>query len=172
MSIKQWITALVVLIATACTIPCKADSYTGEKTLGIVVGYNTTNREPVAGAQFTYRFNRLLRIAPAIDYVFRRDGRDALQFDANMHFLFPVDHGRANIFPLVGVNYSSWNFHPVAIGNITDDVSTRLSNIGLNLGGGADINLTGSLKLSLTAHYTFIKDGKGANILAGIHYRF
>lgn len=172
MSVKQWITALVVLIVAACSMSCRADSFTGEKTLGIEAGYNSSNREPLAGVQFSFRFNRLLRLAPDINYVFRRDGRDALRFDLNMHFLFPVAKGHANIFPYAGLNYSSWNLHPVAVGEITNDVSTRISNIGLNLGAGIDVNLTGSMILSLSAGYTFIKHGKGADIVAGIHYRF
>lgn len=163
---------MVIVAAFCSTTKCIADSYSGEKTLGIKVGYNTYNREPLAGAQFTYRFNKLLRVAPGIDYVFRRDGRDALQFNLNAQFLFPVDHGRINLFPQAGANYSSWNFHPLAIGNITNDVSSRISRIGLNVGAGGDINLSGSLKLSLTATYTFIREFDGLNLAAGIHYRF
>lgn len=162
----------MVIIAATCASPCRADGYRGEKTLGIQAGFNTYNDQPLAGVQFTYRFSRLLRIAPDINYVFRHDGRDALRFDLNMQFLFPVAHGTVNLFPLVGANYSSWNFHPLAIGNITDDVSSRLSRIGLNTGAGADVNLSGNLKLSLTATYTFIREFNGWDIAAGIHYRF
>lgn len=151
---------------------CHADGYRGEKTLGVGVGYNTYNREPLAGAKFSYRFNKLLRISPEVDYVFRRDGRDALMLNLNMEFMFPLATGRCALYPLAGFNYSSWNYHPAATGSVTDDVSTRISRAGLNAGGGFDINLSGSLRLSATATYTFIKEFHGANIVAGIHYRF
>jgi len=172
MSGKRWIFAAAALMAASSGLSCRADGYTGEKTLGINVGYNTYNREPLAGAQFSYRFNRLLRISPAVDYVFRRDGHDALIFNLNMDFVFPLSNGRCGVFPLVGVNYSSWNYHPAANSTATDDVSTRISRMGLNAGAGFDVNISGSLRLSLIASYTLIKEFGGTNIAAGIHYRF
>lgn len=176
MSAKQWIlAAAVALCAALAAAECNADSFTGEKTLGLRAGYNSYNREPLAGAQFSYRFNRLLRLAPSVDYIFRRDGRDALTFNVNMDFVFPLADGRCSLFPLAGINYSSWNYHlsgPHGSSATTDDVSSRISRIGLNAGAGVDFNITGSLKLSLTGSYTFIKEFHGATVAAGIHYRF
>ena len=172
MSVKRWIFTVVSAACVFAGSTASADQYRGEKTLGINVGYNTYNREPLAGAEFSYRFNRLLRLTPSIDYVFRRDGRDALQIDLNMQFVFPFAQGRCGVFPLIGVNFSSWNYHPAGGVLTTDDVSSRVSRMGVNAGGGFDVNISGSLRLSLTGTYTFIEKFHGANIAAGIHYRF
>lgn len=164
--------AVLVCVAAAAAPAASADEYSGEKTLGIRTGYNTKNREPLAGIEFTYRFSRLFRLAPAAEYVFRRDGRDALMLDLNAQFVFPLAGARCNLFPYAGVNYSSWNFHTPSSGMVNNDVSTRISRLGFNAGAGVDTNLSGSLRLSLAAHYTFIEHFGGANILVGIHYRF
>lgn len=172
MSVKRWILPVAAAVCASVCFSASADHYRGEKTLGIKFGYNTYNREPLAGAEFSYRFNRLLRLSPAVEYVFRRDGRDALMIDLNMQFVFPFAQGRFSVFPLAGFNYSSWNYHPVATGVVTDDVSSRISRAGLNAGAGLDANISGSLRLSLTGTYTFIKEFHGANIAVGVHYRF
>lgn len=168
-------------IITLCAgFSAHADQYRGEKTLGINVGYNTYNSRPLAGAQFSFRFNRLLRLSPAAEYVFRNDGRDALLVDLNMEFVFPFAKGRCDVYPLAGINFSSWNYHNLyatvvdSKGNEvqTNDVSSRVSRFGLNLGAGFGVNISGSLRLSVSGTYTFIKEFHGANISAGIHYRF
>ena len=158
MIFRRWIVSLLAAGIIAGCMTASADDFSGEKTLGVRTGYNTRNREPLAGIEFTYRFNRLLRLAPSAEYVFRRDGRDALMLNLNAQFVFPLAGGRCNLFPLAGINYSSWNYHPSAAGN--------------NAGAGVDTNLTGSLRLSLSGQYTFIKSFGGVNICAGIHYRF
>lgn len=180
MSGKRWIAAALAATALSGGLAARADQYSGEKTLGIRAGYNTYNNRPLAGAQFSYRFNRLLKLSPAVEYVFRNDGRDALMIDLNMDFVFPLAQGRCDIYPLAGINFSSWNFHkldaihasPENHLSSTNDVSTRVSRFGLNAGAGFGVNISGSLRLSATATYTFIKEFHGANITAGIHYRF
>lgn len=173
---------VLLVVSSVCGFSLSADDFKGEKTLGLKVGYNTYNVRPVAGVQFSYRFNRWLRISPDIEYVFRNHGVDALAVDVNVHFLFPVAGSRLNLFPLIGGNFSSWNFHPdkhvyhAAGGNDgkweTNDVSTRSSKFGLNVGAGMDFSVSGSLSLSVSGVYTVIERFHGANIMAGIHYRF
>lgn len=172
-------------MATAFTalfggLSARADQYRGEKALGIRVGYNTCNSRPLAGAQFSFRFNRLLRLSPSVEYVFRNDGLDALMVNLNMEFVFPFANGRCDIFPLAGLNFSSWNKHDpdaISVGRngvtyTSDDVSSRVSRFGLNVGAGFGVNISGSLRLSVSGTYTVIQEFHGANISAGIHYRF
>lgn len=171
MSTKRFIVAaLASAIAFTGALSANADEYRGEKTLGVKVGYNTYNESPLAGIQFSYRFSKLLRLSPEVDYIFRDAGLDALTANVNMEFVFPLADNRCDIYPLVGINYSSWNFHDITA-NI-DDVSTRISRFGLNAGAGVGINLSSSLRLSVSCAYTIIETFHGANISAGIHYRF
>jgi opacity protein-like surface antigen len=172
MSGRRVIAATVAIVISLCSFLSSADSFSGEKSLGVNVGYNTYNKEPLAGLQFSYRFNKLLRLCPEAEYVFRRDGRDALRLNLNMEFVFPMAQGRCDLFPLVGLHFASWNWHPAAIGEFTNDVSTRISRLGLNFGAGGSVNISSSMRLSVTASYNLIKDFGGVNIVAGLHYRF
>ncbi len=112
--------------------------------------------------------------------MFRNDGLDALMLNLNMEFVFPLAQGRCDIYPLAGINFSSWNYHNLdsylppdgAALTPTNDVSSRVSRFGLNAGAGFGVNISGSLRLSASATYTFIKKFHGANIALGIHYRF
>ena len=180
MSGKRWIAAAVAATALCGGFAARADQYSGEKTLGVRVGYNTHNKRPLVGAQFSYRFNHLLRLSPTAEYVFRNDGLDALMLNLNMEFVFPLAQGRCDIYPLAGINFSSWNYHNLdsylppdgAALTPTNDVSSRVSRFGLNAGAGFGVNISGSLRLSASATYTFIKKFHGANIALGIHYLF
>ena len=96
MIFRRWIVSLLAAGIIAGCMTASADDFSGEKTLGVRTGYNTRNREPLAGIEFTYRFNRLLRLAPSAEYVFRRDGRDALMLNLNAQFVFPLAGGRCN----------------------------------------------------------------------------
>lgn len=178
MTLKSRIAVALLAISGALTVQAAepvsraTDALRGEKSLGIEVGYNGYNRMPQVGGRFTYRFSRLIRLAPAVEYTFRDTGRDALLFDIDVNFMFPLAQNRCALYPLVGLNYSSWNYHPVVTVPGTNDVSSRVSRAGINLGAGIDVNISGSLRLSAGAHYTFIKEFHGVVAEVGIHYRF
>lgn len=171
MSTKRLILAgLSVAIALTGASSANANEYRGEKTLGVKVGYNTYNETPLAGIQFSYRFKKHLRLSPSVEYIFRNSGLDALTTNLNMEFPITMSPGRCDLYPLVGINYSSWNYHNIPAN--TDDVSTRISRFGINAGAGFGINLSSSLRLSVSGVYTIIETFHGANITVGIHYRF
>lgn len=168
MRLKAAITAAIAFTA----LNAAADGFSGEKTLGLQAGYTTYNRTAVAGMEFTYRFSRNFRIAPSANYVFRHQNTDALQINLNAHVPFPFA-SRWEVFPLAGLNYSSWNYHNgTSAPNDDADVSNRVSRFGLNIGAGIGFAATPTLRLSLTADYIAIKHFSGTNILAKIAYRF
>lgn len=166
-------TALLMLCAASAPYhTALADGYTGEKTLGIQAGYTSYNESAMAGIEFTYRFNRNFRLAPNVEYVFRHKEVDALLININAQFPIPFAQ-RWEVYPLVGVNYSSWNYHPADRSPIDrGDVSDRDSRFGLNAGGGIRVNATQSLSLGVTADYVIIKHFHGCNIRATIAYQF
>lgn len=171
MSAKRLIVAgLAAAIALIEASSAYADEYRGEKTLGVKIGYNTYNETPLAGIQFSFRFNKQLRLAPSVEYFFRHSGLDAFTANINMEFPITMSQGSCDLYPLVGINYSSWNYHNIPAN--TDDVSSRISRFGINAGAGFGINLSSSLRLSVSGVYTIIETFHGANIAAGIHYRF
>ena len=164
-------TLLTICAATAPLNPESADEFTGQKSLGLQAGYITYNQSALAGIEFTYRFNRHLRLAPNVGYVFRHDNTDALMINLNAQVPIPIGQ-KWEIFPLAGINYSSWNHHSGDTPGSHDDVGTRVSRFGINLGAGIGMAVTPTLGLGLTADYILIKEFHGCNILAKIAYRF
>lgn len=150
------------------------DGY-GRKTVGITAGYNTRNESAVAGLYFQYRLNRLLRIAPDVTYIFRHNDVDGLAMNVNLHMPLPVVSGRVDFYPLAGVNYTSWSLHPKTSKPIVadgDDVTTRVSKLAFNIGGGIDIYATSTLKIFIEGKYTAVKTYDTGAITAGIGYCF
>lgn len=163
--------SLVIAAAAASALTIPTITQAGEKTVGIRAGYNTRATTAVAGVVFQYRFSRYFRLSPNVDYYFRHDGADALSLNANAHF--PVASGvggRLVFYPLAGLNYTSWNYH--LDDEINDDASTRVSRLGLNGGAGLEFYATPSLKLSLEAKATFIKQYSSGTFSLSIGYVF
>lgn len=179
MKLKQWILYAAVALASilapnAASAERNADarhSYKGEKTLALRAGYAGYNKSATAGLEFTYRFSRLFRLAPSLDYVFRHHDTDALVLEVDAQFLFPFSGDRMAFYPYVGPKYSSWNYHP---GNSADDndVSTRRSRLGLDAGVGLEANITPTLRLGVSAGYTFMKYFHSFDAALTISYRF
>ena len=175
MSFKTRVSSILLsLIMLALSTPALlADSYTGQKTLGLQTGYASYNSSALAGIEFTYRFSKHLRLAPSADYVFRNDAKDALCINLNMQVPIALSAAeKFEFFPFAGLNYSSWNYHLDGTANNDTDVTSRITRFGLNAGAGFGMNLSATLRLALTGNYVFIKDFHGCVIMAKIAYRF
>ncbi len=170
--------ALVALIMAAASAPAACAQFNPrEKSVGAKAGYITTNESVAAGLFFQYSILSHLRIAPEIGCVFRHGGMDAFTVDLNLQVPLDFHDDKAALYPLAGLNYSSWNRTlslPVdGLPDIAfDDVSTRASRLGLNLGAGFELHCTRTLKVGLEAKYTLIKHFSGATISALIGYTF
>ncbi|MDE6073156.1 MAG: porin family protein [Muribaculaceae bacterium] len=164
----------VIIIFIVSLSTARADDFRkGEKTIGVEVGYNSFNESAVTGITFSYRFNRLLRIAPNVQYVFRNNQTDAFIFNCDFHVPFKIKTSRVELFPLAGVCYASWNHHGLdGIRTISDDVSSRDSQFGINVGGGIGFKCSGNLRLFAEGRYSFVRDYNNTSILAGIAYSF
>ena len=98
---------------------------------------------------------------------------DAFTFDINAHIPFGFTGEKVAFYPLAGLNYSSWNTHFIPQDMIEgDDVSSRTSRFGLNMGAGFELRCSATLKLTLEAKYCLIKDYSSAMIAAGISFVF
>lgn len=163
-------------LVAASALATHADEYHGQKTMGILTGYTSQNRSANFGIEYTYRFNRIFRLAPNATYVFKHFDRDALILNINGQFIHTPSQGAWELFPYIGLNYTSWNYHtiiyPPGAGPSFTDVNSRVSRLGVNLGAGANINLTEQLQLGLTAGYSFVKDYSTFQLQAKIAYRF
>lgn len=141
-------------------------------TFGIEGGYNSRYDTPVAGIFFNYNFTDHFRLGADADIAFRSKNYDAFLLDVDAHFPF-VKSSVVEFYPIAGVNFSTWSHHiPASEIEDTDDVTTRTSNFGINLGAGVGFRVTQTLKINIQARYTLIEAKSGARITAGIGYIF
>lgn len=163
----------ILLIFLFASIPANAQFQRGEKSVGARFGYVSTNESATMGLLFQYTISRHLRLAPEVSCVFKHHHRDAFSLDLNLHTPFPFSGDKFALYPLAGLNYSSWNVtQPKQIIDEMDDVSTRYSRIGLNLGAGFELRCSRTLKLGIEAKYTLTKRFSGAYVSALIGYIF
>lgn len=164
--------ALAALVAPSLTAR--------ENSMGVRAGFNTRNSSPVAGLWFQHEFAPHFRLAPNVDYIFRRNNTDALSINCNAQFPFRFGQsGLFAVYPLGGLNYTSWNYHHDDDPDTSDstydgkgDVTSRKNRFGINAGAGIEYRATPTLKLALEAKGTFVKSYSSATVAVSIGYIF
>jgi opacity protein-like surface antigen len=162
----------LVLAVMMLAMPQKAAASNHEKTFGVKTGYVSRNQSALAGLFFQYSFTEHFRIAPEASIAFRNNNRDGILFDVNCHIPL-AQSGIAQIYPLAGLNYSSWSKHTTPVDKIAGkDVTSRTSRFGLNLGGGMGLKLSSTLTVKVEAGYTLLKSNNAFRATIGIGYNF
>lgn len=163
------LTAIVLLTATA--LPARAELRMGEKSFGPKIGYVSKNQSVLAGLAFQYTFSRHFRVVPDVGIIFRHKDLDGLEVNLNAHVPFGFENDKVALYPLAGVNYTSWGLHGSGKeeGN---DVTSHDNRFGINAGGGVELRCTSTLKLSLEAKHCFLRNYNNTQISLGISYVF
>lgn len=170
---------LTVLVAFFAATPSLM-AQRGEKSFGIRAGYNTRNESASGGLYFQYRFSHWLRLAPDVEYVFRHSGEDALSLSCNVHVPLSLSASeRVAVYPLAGLNYTSWNYHQPGsnpmlrkVAGDDDDVVSRVNRLGLNVGAGLEFYVKPTLKLSVEGKYTVASHYNFGAVSVSIGYVF
>ena len=97
------------------------------------------------------------------------------EYNFNVHYYFPIrPREKESIFSpygLAGLNISSFGIkydkHPVFGNNETSN-----SKLGINIGGGADFNISTSLKPFIEIKYLLIENSDQGELALGIKYLF
>lgn len=164
------LTAIFICILACTTIICAQNVYRGQKSIGIQAGYSSRAESGVAGIFFQYRFSKIFRIAPSIDYTFRHNDVDGYSLNLDTHY--PIELAQiVNFYPIVGLNYSSWNKH-INQDKLSNESESRYYRMGLNFGGGIEVFITDALKLNIEGKYNWVRQFDGAVIKASIGYVF
>lgn len=166
------IRTIVIATLLSAVMICGAEkANAGEKTIGLRAGYNTRTEAPIAGLFFQYQLTSHFRLAPNVEYYIRHNNTDGLSINLNTHFPISLGAGsHAAFYPLAGLNFTAWNLH--GIKNDSDDVTTRISRLGLNAGAGFEYYATSSLKLSVEAKATLLKNYTSGTFSLSIGYVF
>lgn len=167
------VAAILFAILMLTPLSAGAQFERGEKSIGPKIGYVDKNTSASAGLVFHYSFSSHLRVAPEIGCVFKHRNMDAFTIDFNFHTPFTFTGEKAALYPLAGLNYSSWNRTlPRELFDADDDITTRSSRFGLNLGAGFELRCSKTLKCGIEAKYTLIKSYSGASVAAMVCYIF
>ena len=164
---KKILLTIMLLAGFLAPATVSAQSSNGDKAMGLILGFNSRNRAPLAGIYFSYAFAEHFRVVPNIRYVFKNRSQEIISYNIDAHFPYKVNAaGNFQLYPLAGLTSASNNFKDA------DDVSTRFYRFGLNLGAGAHLNLSPTLRLTLEGRYSLLKNFPTVNIGLGIGYCF
>jgi len=160
----------VVIVAIALVGGFSAYAQKGEMAAGanVVVGSFTDSKNSMdfgVGARFMYNVSDPIRLDGSFNYYF---GASApLDFSVNAHYLINV-MPKLNVYPLVGLSIyafgddDDWD---------DDDYSTETvaGGLGLNLGGGAEYQITDKIWGNAEIKYNV---GMGFAASVGVAYKF
>ncbi len=148
--------AAVMLCAVVGLIPALA----GEKAVG------------VAGVYFQLGVIPHLRIAPSLNYQFRKHGADAFAVNVDVHSPWAIvgSDSRLRVYPLAGFHIARWNYFR----NGDGEERGRIDRIGFNVGGGVEWMPSKDMRLKLYAEgkYRYAHRFDTGVVTVGIGYVF
>lgn len=112
------------------------------------------------GAKMQWSVTDNIRIEPGANYFFKKDYVSMYDVNINAHYLFPVAD-RFKLYPLAGI---------VFVGVKLDGFDTD-TNMGFNLGGGAEYALTERLSMNFEAKYQLVDNWNRPVFSIGLAYR-
>lgn len=162
---------IIALSASMTAFSASAQFVRGEKSFGPKVGYVTRNNSMSAGLAFQYSLSSVVRIAPEIGLIFRHENLSGLNIDVNVHLPINLNTKRCILYPIIGVNYTSWGLHSINVVN-HKDVTEHSNSLGVNGGAGFEYRCNNSMKLALEAHYSLLRHYSTTHLQASIAYIF
>ena len=158
---------LIVLFSMMFFIMGSAFAQKGIQAAGVHLSYGTEIESFGIGVKYQYNITDNIRLEPSMNYSFENNGVDQFDINANAHYLFPMA-SNVRIYPLAGLTFARWSFPQLIGGKFSND-ATRL---GINFGGGAEMDITDKLMLNFELKYQFVNDFDQAIFNFGIAYMF
>lgn len=156
---------LIVLFSMMFFIMGSAFAQKGIQAAGVHLTYGTEIESFGIGVKYQYNITDNIRLEPSMNYFFENKGVDQFDLNANAHYLIPLA-SNIRVYPLAGLTFARWDGK--GNGFIDDDV-TRL---GVNAGGGAEMDITDKLMLNFELKYQFVSDFDQAIFNIGVAYMF
>ena len=157
----------IVLFSMMFFIMGNAFAQKGIQAAGVHLSYGTEIESFGIGIKYQYNITDNIRLEPSMNYFFENNGIDQFDINANAHYLFPMA-SNVRIYPLAGLTFARWSFPQLIGGKFSND-ATRL---GINFGGGAEMDITDKLMLNFELKYQFVNDFDQAIFNFGIAYMF
>ena len=157
----------IVLFSMMFFIMGNAFAQKGIQAAGVHLSYGTEIESFGIGLKYQYNITDNIRLEPSMNYFFENNGIDQFDINANAHYLFPMA-SNVRVYPLAGLTFARWSFPQLIGGKFSND-ATRL---GINIGGGAEMDITDKLMLNFELKYQFVNDFDQAIFNFGIAYMF
>ena len=157
----------IVLFSMMFFIMGSAFAQKGIQAAGVHLSYGTEIESFGIGIKYQYNITDNIRLEPSMNYFFENNGIDQFDINANAHYLFPMA-SNVRVYPLAGLTFARWSFPQLIGGKFSND-ATRL---GINFGGGAEMDITDKLMLNFELKYQFVNDFDQAIFNLGIAYMF
>ena len=158
---------LIVLFSMMFFIMGNAFAQKGIQAAGVHLSYGTEIESFGIGLKYQYNITDNIRLEPSMNYFFENNGIDQFDINANAHYLFPMA-SNVRVYPLAGLTFARWSFPQLIGGKFSND-ATRL---GINIGGGAEMDITDKLMLNFELKYQLVNDFDQAIFNLGIAYMF
>lgn len=162
----------------------------GEMAGGIQLNYGTQIESMGIGAKFQYGITNSIRVEPSLNYYFGKSGGNMFDVNVNAHYLFDVAP-KVKVYPLVGIGFASVKGGGIGIsydggenwedygyesdedlGDGSTSGSSRSGNFTVNLGAGAEYDLTDRFTVNAEVKYQIISNFNQVVAGVGIVYKF
>jgi len=172
---RRNVVVAICLIAMSISVSAHAQ-VKGDMAVGgdLVIGMGDDWTNFGIGPKFQYNVTDPIRLEGYFTYFFEKDYLSQWDFSVNAHWLFPIDK-QITVYPLAGLgllgstveipSYTIPYYGTVGGGSESD------TDFGINIGGGADYQLTDKLVLNGELKFKIAGDWDRFMISAGLAYK-
>ena len=170
---KLFLTAVIALLSIG------AFAQEGRPYLGGQLAYPTDIKSLGVGLKGGYGITDAIRTQATFDYFLKKDNVSCWDLNLDVHYLFPLGDN-IKVYPLAGLTYLR-----CSVDGFTQTVSTPAGsitvgsneshsdgNLGVNLGGGFQYDLSEKFALNAEVKFQIIKNNNQGVISAGFLYKF
>ena len=159
----------LLLLVCAAVMSLSASAQAGDKALGAQLVFGSETNNIGLGVKGQYYFTDQLRGEASVDYFFKNKGVSMWDINANVHYLFDVAN-KFKVYPLAGLGYTNWSYKYEFPGlPVVEGSDGRLA---VNLGGGAEYELTKDLSVNAELKYQIISNYNQLVLGVGVACKF
>ena len=159
----------LLLLVCAAVMSLSASAQAGEKAVGAQLVFGSETNSIGVGVNGQYYFTDQIRGEASFDYFLKNQGVSMWDINANVHYLFDVAD-KFKVYPVAGLGYTNWSYKYEYAGHTIAEGSD--GRIAINLGGGAEYELTKDLSVNAELKYQIISNYNQLLLGVGVAYKF
>ena len=159
----------LLLLVCAAVMSLSASAQAGDKALGAQLLFGSKTNNIGLGVKGQYYFTDQIRGEASCDSFLKKQGVSMWDINANVHYLFDVAD-KFKVYPVAGLGYTNWSYKYEYAGHTIAEGSD--GRIAINLGGGAEYELTKDLSVNAELKYQIISNYNQLLLGVGVAYKF